>query len=290
MARTIADIQTSMDTAQAAETNLSTLNSTSQTAIYTLWKNIVATVANYLEQLMDTKKAEIETILANNVFGGTTWLRNKVLEFQYDATTPQVIQLIDNIPQYPVVDETKRIVTNCSIQTSSGVATVLVAKNYPAPEKLTTPEKDALSSYLNAGGTAFGGEIGIGVVGVLYSVVSLDPDRLYLKADIYYSGQYANTIQTDVLAKLNEYMANLTFGGDVVTTSLVDYLQDVPGFSDIIINDLAIRDSATAWASRTSLTLANETLLKSSTTIAGYIIEEDTATRTFTDELTFIAV
>jgi hypothetical protein len=290
MARKLSEIIAAMDAEQATQNSLTTLNSPSLTAIYTLWKYIVAVQMYLMEVLFDRKKAEIEDILANNVFGSTIWVRDKTLEFQYDATTPQVIQLVDMVPTYVPVDETLRIVTRCSVQSSAGTCTILVAKGDNPPEKLTTPEKDALTAYWNAGGTQFGEEIGIGVAGVLYDIESLDPDRLYIKADIYYKGTYANNIATDVIAKLEEYMANITFGGDVRTVDVVDYLQQVPGFDDIIINDLAVRSSVTPWASRTSIILANETLLKSSATIAGYVIQEDTATRTFTDELTFIAV
>lgn len=290
MARTLTEIIAAMDAEQAAQTNLSTLNSPSLTAVYTLWKYIVGVQMYLFEVLFDRKKAEIETILDNNVFGSEIWVRDKTFEFQYDATTPQVIQLVDMVPTYVPVDTTLRIVSRCSVQSSAGTCTILVAKGESPPEPLTVAEQAALTNYWNAGGTQFGEEIGIGVAGVLYAISSLDPDRFYIKADIYYKGTYANTISTDVINKLNEYMANIEFGGNVRTVDVVDYLQQVAGFDDIIINDLAIRSSATAFASRTSLILANATVLNSATTIAGYVIEEDDATHTFIDSLTFIAV
>lgn len=293
MARSISTIQTSMDTEQAAQTSLSTLNSTSQTAIYTLWKNIVATVSNYLEQLMDAKKTEIETILTNNVFGSPTWVRNKCFEFQYDSTIPQVIQIIDNVPTYATIDATKRVVTRCAVSSSAGTCSILVAKgdgDTTPLAALSTPEKDALSSYFNAGGTSFGQEIGIGAAGVVYAVSSLDPDRMFIECEIFYNGTYAGTIEADTVTALENYMANLTFGGDVVVTSLIDYLQTIPGFSDVFINGLAIRSSITPFASKTFLIDTDKLLLKSSTTIAGYIIEEDTVGETFLDKITFTAI
>lgn len=282
-----------MDTEQATHNSLSTLNSTSQTAIYTLWKNVVATIANYLEQLMDAKKAEIETTLTNNVFGSPTWVRNKCFEFQYDTTTPQVIQLIDNVPQYAVVDTTKRVVTRCAVSSSAGICSILVAKgdgDTTPLAALSTPEKDALSSYFNAGGTSFGQEIGIGAAGVLYAVSSLDPDRLFVECEIFYNGTYAGTIEADTVAKIEDYMANLTFGGDIVVTSFIDYLQTIPGFSDVFINGFAIRSSITPFVSKTFLIDTDTLLLKSSTTTAGYIIEEDTVGETFLDKITFTAI
>ena len=49
MARSIETIQKTMDDKQATLPDLATLNSPSQTAIYTLWKFITSTVINYLE-------------------------------------------------------------------------------------------------------------------------------------------------------------------------------------------------------------------------------------------------
>jgi hypothetical protein len=170
-----------------------------------------------------------------------------------------------------------------------GTCTVLVAKNEP-PEKLTALEESALNQYWNAGGTQFGQEIGIGVAGIQYDIQTTDPDYLYIKADIYYKGTYANTIQSDTILKLYEYMANLEFGGNVRIIDVIDYLQQVAGFDDLVLNELAIRSSVTAFASRTSLVLANVITDNSVATVAGYVTEETDLTHTFIDELTFIAV
>lgn len=290
MARTIAQIQASMDAEQAAQTDLSGLNSTSSSAIYTLWKNIVATCQYYIEVLFDTKRDEIESILLNNVVGSELWIRTKAFEFQYDATTPQIIELINGVPTYPVIDETKQIITRCSVGTiSASNVGIKVAKSEP-PEPLTGAESSALTAYYNAGGNSTGGEVGLGMAGTDYIITSLQPDRLYIQAEIFYDGSYAGTISTDTIAALENYMASMPFDGYVKVLDVVDALQSVPGFVDIEVTELAVRAQTVAFASRTKLIDALALINKSLPTDAGYLTEEDTATYTFTDKLTFTTI
>jgi hypothetical protein len=290
MARTIAQILASMDAEQATKTNLTTLNSTSSTAIYTLWKYIMAASQYILEVLIDTKKTEIENILKAGHFGTALWIRQKCFEFQYDAITPQVIEIINGVPTYPVIDTDKNIITRCSVKsTGYSAVNIKVAKNEP-PEILTTAESTALSAYFNAGGNAGGGEQGIGAVGINYNVLSYNPDRLYIQATIYYIGTYAPTIEADTILALETFMANMPFDGDLKVIDVIDALQTVPGFIDVKIVELAYRASATVFGSRTQLIAASTMANPSGATTAGYLIEEDTATYTFTDKLTFTAV
>jgi hypothetical protein len=92
MARTQAEIKQLMDDAQALETSLSTLNNPSQTAEFELWKDLVAQICNYVEQLWDIKEAEINTAISLAAPATPTWVKYKVEQFQYSATNPQVVQ------------------------------------------------------------------------------------------------------------------------------------------------------------------------------------------------------
>ena len=290
MARTVAQILAAMDAEQAAQTNLSGLNSTSKTVIYTLWKYIVAVSHYLLESLIDQKKTEIENVLKAGYFGTALWIREKCFEFQYDATVPQVIEIINGVPTYPVIDEDKQIITRCSVKsTGFSAVNIKVAKSEP-PEVLLAAEKTALSAYFNAGGDASGGEQGIGAVGINYNVLSYQPDRLYIEAEIFYNGIFAGTIQDQTIEALETFMANMPFDGDLKVIDVVDALKTVPGFIDVQIEELAYRAQATAFGSRTQLIASATQAAPSGATTAGYLIEEDTATYTFTDKLTFTAV
>lgn len=279
MARTRAEIQATMDAEQTAQTSLSTLNSTSQTAIYTLWKYITSSIINYVEQLWDFYKIDLETIVSNAAVGTNQWFKDRVLKFQYSASDPQVLAVDANFAiNYPTIDTSLRIITRASVKTTA-TRTVLikVAKSDP-PVALDNTEKTSLEGYIND----------ISFAGINYVVSSTSSDKLYLKANIYFDGQYSATIQTSVIAAINTYLANLSFDGSLVLSSLFDAIQSVTGVTDCVFIDVAARADATAFASKTYLVQTNTTLIRDYATNAGYIVEETTASNLFTDTLTFI--
>lgn len=254
--------------------------------------DIIARAINFLEQLMDVLKADLEAKIASGAVGNSLWLQDKILNhFQYSATTPQVTELINNVPTYPTIDPNLRIVTRCSIITDAlNICVVKVAKSDP-PEIMTTPEVDALSSYLNQGGdgTIAGNGRGMGFAGVYYLVRSYDPDKLYLDAEIVYNGQYAAVIQGLVIAAVNDYLSNIPFNSKVNVLDLEIKLKSVAGVADVIINDMAVRADIVAFVDKTYLVQAKTTILPSYPTYAGYIVEETTVGETFADKLTFTA-
>lgn len=268
-----------MDAEQATQTSLSTLDSTSQTAIYTLWKYITSSVINYVEQLWDLYKVDLETIVSNAAVGTNQWFKDRILKFQYSASTPQVLEVDSNFAvNYQTTDATLRIITRASVKTTA-TRTVLikVAKEEP-PVALTNTELTSLEGYVDD----------IAFAGINYVVSSTEADKLYLKANIYFDGQYSATIQTSVIAAINTYLANLTFDGSLVLSSLFDAIQGVTGVVDCVFVDVAARADATAFGSKTYLVQNNTTLIRNYPTNAGYIVEETTASNTFIDTLTFI--
>lgn len=290
MSRTLNQIIAQMDAEQAAQSGLSGLNSTSQTAIYTLWKYIVAACIYFMELLVDTKKAEIESIVSTSIVPSEAWLKSKVLEFQYDSVVPQTVVMVDYAPTYDPIDATKRIITRCSVKTQGNrIVTVKVAKSEP-PVALSGTELTALQGYLTQGGTNANEGTGIGYAGVQIVASSLAADKLYLKATIYYDGQYSAVISDNTIAAIEEFMASLPFDGVVMVVDLIDYIQGVIGFKDLLIEEMAIRADTTSFASRTSLITSSTQILTKATTYAGYIIEETTSGETFTDRLTFVAI
>lgn len=278
MAQTTAYWQNKMLAQIAADPVLSTMNSVSAVAIFRLLTFVVATCINLFEQILDIFKIEVETIASEAVPGTESWVQNEIFKFQYDAATPQIVQLVNFVPSYAVVDPTLQIITRCSVKTlPNKVVAVKVAKG-TTPGALTTPELNALKSYLNE----------ISFAGVQYSTISAVADKLFLAADIYYNGSYAAVISTDVIAAINAFLASLDFDGTIRVSKLVDAIQAVPGVTDVVINDLAMRADATAFSSKTYLVQGYDALLNKYPTAAGYIVEETTAGETFLDKLTFI--
>ena len=192
MARTIAEIQAQMDDEQALQSGLSGLNSPSQVAIYTLWKYIMSAAIFAHETLWDLFKAELEATSDSTPTGTESWVRNEILKFQYDATNPQIVELVDFVPAYNIVNDGLKIITRASVSTlPSRVVSVKVAKSDP-PVALVTAELNSLVSYLDT----------IGYAGVGFTVSSNTSDKLFLEAEIFYDGQYASTISATVIDAL----------------------------------------------------------------------------------------
>lgn len=278
MARSIQTILAAMDAEQAAQTDLSSLNSTSNSAIYTLWKYIVAAQMFLQETLWDIYKKDLETIISKAAVGTAAWLQDKVLKFQYDSITPQNVVVDSNFAiNYPTIDTTKQIITRCAVnRTSQRTVLVKVAKSEP-PVALSSLELSSLAGYLDD----------ISFAGVNYIVTSLNSDKLYLKANIYYDGQYAATISDAVITAINTYLEALPFDGKVRLLSIVDAIQSVIGVNDVVLEDVAIRADLTAFIDKTYLVQNKTTLIPLYQLYAGYIIGETTSGNTFTDTLTF---
>lgn len=280
MARSTATIQATMDAEQALQTDLTTLNSPSQTAIYRLWKFITSTIINYLEQLWDIYKAELETQISAAAVGSNAWLQSKVMKFQYSASTPQVLAVDSNFAiNYPTIDTTLQIITRCSVTTTSQrVCLVKVAKSNP-PVALSAPELSSLSGFLSY----------LNFAGVNYVAQSLTSDKIYIDADIYYNGQYASTISANVITAINAYLASIPFDGKIKLMSLIDAIQAVTGVTDVVLKNVAIRADATAFANKTYLVQNKTSIIPLYQMYAGYATEETTSGYTFTDTLVFIA-
>jgi len=281
MARTIAQIQAQIIATKEAQPELVGLTSTSKRAIWNLWTFVVAACIAIFEQLLDSFLTEVETQVAQSAGASVLWLQAKMFQFQYDATTPQVIQLINTVPQYPVVDANKRIITACSVTSSlSNQVSIKVAKSNPFVA-LASAELTAAQSYINT----------IGAAGITYNVISLNADKLYVQAQIYYQGQYSTVIQQNVIDAINSFLQNLSivnFNGSMKISDLEIAIRSVAGVNDVVLNNVRGRDDASSFSNGIDLVLNNTVISRQWNTIAGYIVQETTTGKTFADSLTFI--
>jgi hypothetical protein len=278
MARTIDEIQASMITDVQSDSTLSGLTSTSKRAIWRLWTYVFAVAVNLLEQLMDVFKTDNETIVSLAPPQTTAWLSDKIFKFQYDATNPQVLQLINLVPQYPVVDVTKRIVTRVSVKTNlAGQVFIKVAKG-STPQALSSDELNSLSSYTNQ----------IGVTGLYYTLTSTNSDKLMVAAQVYYNGSYSAVIQANVIAGINAFLAALPFDGSMQLSDLEAAIRNVEGVNDLILNNVVARQDSVLLANGTYLVQSNQYISRKWNTVSGYIVPETTTSFTLADTLTFI--
>ena len=279
MARTATEIQNEIILAVQADPTLSGLTSPSSVAIWRLWAFVVASSMEVQEQLWDVFKADLEQIAREAVPGTADWLQNRVLEFQYDATNPQVISVVNGKATYPTIDASLRIITRAAIkEQSNGRTLVKVAKDDGAGGliPLTTIEENALISYLDA----------IGFVGIPIDTSTQFPDRLRFQGEIFYNGQYVETtVKTNVIAAINAYLKSISldeFDGKVVREQIIDAIQAVAGVTGVD----TLNVSLIGRPSSVPLTGSVVTITREYETAAGYIIEEDTPGNTFTDTIT----
>lgn len=280
MARSVSIIQQQMLDNIAADTTLGPLlTSTSKRAIYRLFTYIMAVAINVVEQLIDIFQASVTATAAAAAPATAAYLQAQILKFQYSTVTPQVIQLINFAPSYPVVDPTLNIISRCSVTTNLSNSVLIKVATGTPPAALNAAQLASLQSYVGQ----------IGVAGITYIVTSNNPDQLYIQATIYYQGQYSNVISTNVQNAINNYLAAIPFNGVVKVSDLESAIKAVAGVNDVVMTNVAARADATAFGSGTNLIQNNLVIGRLWNTIAGYIISETTSGQTLTNSLTFVA-
>lgn len=252
---------------------------------FNLLRQMVYTVAiaqALMEQLQDTFLAEIEAVNAVSAAASALWIQNQMFLFQYSTTNPQVLSLIDIVPQYAVVDSTLRIITACSVKSNvSNQVKIKIATGNPLTA-LDSFQLAAAQGYINQKGTA----------GITYTCVSLSPDRLFVQGTVFYQGQYSAVIQANVIAALNAFLQNASvtnFDGSIKITDIIDTIRNVPGVNDFLPLNISARQNTDVFANATALVLNQDIISRLWNTVAGYIIQEDTPGETFADSLNFIA-
>lgn len=279
MARKISNIQASIINNIASTPELaSLLLNNSKRAIWRLFTYIQSVAISTLEQIMDDIKVEIENIVDNGVPGTKNWLVANIFKFQYSTVTPQIIQLIDLVPRYTIIDETLRIITRCGVVTTlNNNVLIKVAKSEP-PVALSINEVSSLQSYVNT----------IGVAGVNYIVQSYNSDKISIEADIFYDGQYNNVIKQDVILGINNLLARLSFDGYFKVSDIELAIRSVAGVNDVILKGVIIRQDGQVISQGIYLIQNSTTISRTYTTVSGYLTEETTSTFTFLDTLNFI--
>lgn len=229
--RDIAEIEDEMDAAIAADPVLSTrLTSTSRTAIYRLWRHIVALAAKTLEALFDTHKKDIENLMSQGQHGLPGWYAQKSLEFQLGDN----LTIVDGKPAYAVVDPSKRIVTRASVtEGATGGILVKVAKGSPgALLPLTSVEKQAFVAYLNK----------IKFAGIFTNTISLSADLLKGQIQVFHNGlKLTGDLEDELNEVVKAHLAQIQFDGRLVITQLIDALQAVDGVTDVVVLSIQVK-------------------------------------------------
>lgn len=223
------------------------------------------------------------SLLSNNVFlvvsGNAAWVRAQMLNFQYG----DVVQLVNFVPTYVPVNAAHLLVTQCAVKDlGNGIIQIKVAKGTTAPfSPLAGPELQALKDYYN--GTS--STQGVGFAGVKAVFVTLNPDRLYIAATIYFVGQYLSaTVKANVIIAINNFLTSFSgvaFDGRVYMIRLVNAIQAVPGVSRVQLTSIIGRAQTVAFGSGGPVDIQG---FYDST--AGHVISEDTVGQDLSTTLT----
>lgn len=284
MARSIEDIQVQIESYLVSSfADIGVVIDTtkwSKRNIMRLFCYIFAVCANYLEQLIDIAKTEIETNISVSTGGNISWLQSKVLAFQYESGVPQTIEIVNGIATYNPIDSSKRIITACSIVSPLlNSVVVKVAKSDPL-EKLNTDELDSLQGYVNT----------IGTVGINYTCVSSDPDLVQITGVIYFDKKYSTSISSDVISTINSFLQSLSltnFNGALTLSDIEMTIKGVTGVNDVVLSEVACRPATADFANRVFLVLDYQTLVRQWNSTAGYCVAETETGYTLVDKLTF---
>ena len=284
MARSVAVIQNQIRASLAGTPIAVLLNNTSMVSIYNLMIYVVSVGINLWEQLADNYVTTIEAIVANAVPGTPPWIQAQALLFQYNATTPDFVAVdpVTFAVEYPIPNPSDRIIGNCAVVVGpTGIVIIKVTTGTP-PGPISSPEKTALTSYFNT----------ILPAGQTFNIISVLADLLQINGNVYFNGQYGASIQANVIAALNTYIATFStstlnggsFNGIIKVTDIEKVILSVPGVTDWDCSQITATPTG---GSPINLVLADQQLLRNYQTYSGYVANDPG--NPFSSTLTFIA-
>lgn len=206
------------------DTSLNLANSTSGTAVWELYADIISFVMYILHSLWTTYEQRLKTAAAAAIAHNMHWYALRVREFQLGDT----LEVNNGVVGYATIDESKQIIKAAAVkQGGQGTLVIKVAKQSGAAlEPLTPAELSAFEGYVD----------GFKDAGVDTLVISQNPDFLKLEITIYYNPiVIASTLQTQVEVAIDNYIKNLPFDGIFRKTKLTDALQTIEAIKDIKI-------------------------------------------------------
>jgi hypothetical protein len=285
MARSVATITTEIQTNIRTYSSLNAYKFPSEggspVSVFNSIINVVALSIYTLEVILDAWVTTINAIAASAVAGNAKWVQAQILKFQYGDT----VTMVNYVPTYSPINIANRIVTQCAVKDlGNGTIQVKVAQGTSSPYlPLSTPQLNALKDYYY--GTS--STPGVGFAGVKASFVTLNPDKLYISANIFFIGQYVGTtVQANVITAINNFLTtfnNTAFDGRIYMIKLVDAIQAVAGVNRVQLLSVQGRAQTVAFGSGTVVDIQGYY-----DTVAGHVISEDTGGQTLSTSLVMV--
>ena len=223
MARSTNAIFADMLAEKQRQTALSSLNSSSATAIWRLMLYIVAYAAHVLEVLWDTYQQEVTNAIERMIPHRPKWYRDKVLAFMADKT------LVPDTDRYDTTGMTddeitaaqvvKHAVANESEQTSLLIVKVAGEQN-GVRTPISSAHETQLAAYLHE----------IKDAGVRITLINQAADEFNCSVNVWYDAtRDPVTLEYDCQQAITDYIENLPFNGEYSNMALIDALQAVEG-------------------------------------------------------------
>jgi hypothetical protein len=237
-----------------AQTMLQELTTTSKVGIWRLILWVCAVAIWIHEGLWDSFEIEINEKSASLIPGTIGWWVTEMKKFQYGDEL--IWNSTDEKFEYTTIDIDKQIIIQTAVVEVNGLLVIKIAKSDGSIglEKLTAPEKAAVQNYIDC----------IKFAGTLTSLISEDPDYLYLLCTVYVDTSIIYNDESNPTDPLNgslivdstvfpiqdaidNYISTLDFNGKYFVVEQVDSIQSVSGVSNVIINTCQAKYGSIAY-------------------------------------------
>ena len=240
MARKIEEIFAELIMRKELDPQLSVLSSTSKTAIWRLWLYVVAFAIWTMENLFDTHKAEVNSILSELKPHTKRWYRNKALAFQYgfDLYDDTDIFITEGVSEEQII--ASKIIKYAAVTEATNESRLIVKIANEDDNGELSPisegQKESFDAYIDE----------IRDAGVKITIINFLPDILRMHIQIYYdalvltnSGVSISSGKKPVEIALKEFMKELPFDGELILNSLEDKLQNTEGVKKVKLVSIA---------------------------------------------------
>ena len=280
--KTTEEIQAEMIANKEQRAELNGLTSTSDSALWRLIMFICAAAINQFEQLKAAYLLEVETAARKAISCTDSWWHSEILRFQFDPnlTIQQTVEEVTpGVVEYPVINESLRVVTRAAIKEQSTRRLLIkAATGEEVLTKLPEIQRLALLDYAKK----------IGPIGIPIEVRSVDPDECKVSLDVYYNGQQSpDDVKGFVVIAIENYFKSLSVDrvdGVIFLNKLIDAIQSVEGVVDTDTQNMvvSIREGAKALGED------DQQIIRTYETFAGYVIGETTAGNTLNDTINMV--
>ncbi len=241
MARSVETIYAIIVAEKEANSALDGLTSSSATAIWRLWAWVTAAAMFTVETLFDLFRAEMDMLLETKKPGTLLWYQAMCKSFQFG----DALSWNNMTYAYATIDETKKIVKQCSVTEGyNGLVVKVAAEAGGELVQLTTEQEEAFASYVATRKYA----------GTKVVIVNSAANKLWIEAEVFYNalvilpdGSRISDSSRPVEVAINNYLRNLPFNGRLKRSAIIEAMLAVEGVLDVNVSKLAHKYGANAY-------------------------------------------